>query len=106
MFVFQQDTYTAITTGPSIDLTLYPAAKWSIDVVGNGGTPIVWTVNLEGSLDGTSFSKILQHTDLIGPGSPVYSTGSLYPARYARSRVLLLTLGGASSITASILAAD
>lgn len=92
-------------TGPSdtVDVSDAPMAIWSLQIKGVGAAATLWEVNLEGSIDGVNFSTILSHTSLIGDGINLFSGTTLFLAKYYRVNVATLTLGAATSITASVI---
>ena len=96
------DTYAATGSGQTIDAHLSPVREFGIQVAAVGGTPTLWTIILEGSLDGTNFSTILTHTQALGLGVILWSTVPA-PVSYFRTRCSVLTLGAASSATAYVL---
>lgn len=103
-YVTQVDTYTvAPTTGTTVSVEEAPMRNWTIMVKGTGGVPTAWDVVLEGSLDGTTFSEILNHNTLIGNGENLYSGTTLFPALYFRTRIVTLTLGPASDVVVNVL---
>jgi hypothetical protein len=77
--------------------------NWTLMVKGTGGVATLWSVVLEGSLDGTTFSEILNHTSNVGDGENLFSGTTLFPALYYRLRCVTLTLGPASDIVATVL---
>ena|SRR3990167_102119 len=99
----RSDTYTATGNGTIIDCSLKPMETFSVQVKGTDAAATVWDVRLEGSLDGTNFVQILQHTNVTGDGAIVYSGANLYPSLYFRSRCAGITLGGATNIVVTIL---
>ena len=96
-------TFTA--TGMGSPITLVRAlSRFSIVVKGTGAAADVWTVAIEGSLDGTNYSPILTHTATIGDGE-IFTTGaSAFPSLYLRINVSALTLGAASNIAVFVAA--
>jgi len=79
-------------------------SRFSIVVKGTGAAADVWTVAIEGSLDGTNYSPILTHTATIGDGE-IFTTGaSAFPSLYLRINVSALTLGAASNIAVFVAA--
>jgi hypothetical protein len=99
----QTDTYTATGSGVTIDASNIPVKSFSVQVTGVGATATAWDVRLEGSLNNTNFSQILQHTNVQGNGEVVYSGASTAPSRYFRSRCAGLALGVATAIDVSII---
>lgn len=97
------DTFTATGNGTTVDCSKQPVESFGIQITSTGGTPTLWTVVLEGSLDGTNFTTILTHTNILGINVSLWSGAVLSPCLYFRSRVSVLTLGGATNITATII---
>ena len=64
-------------------------------------TAATWTVVLEGSLDGVTYTTILSHSNSDGTAVK-WTAANLYPVRYFRSRCSALTLNGGTSVVASI----
>lgn len=104
-FKTRVDTFTTTANGTTVDLTTFPLAAYAIQVKGTGAIPSLWDVRLEGSLDGTNFSQILQHTNSTGDGAVLYSGAVLSPSLYFRSRCAGLTLGTATGIVVTVLGA-
>lgn len=88
---------TGTGRGERIDLTGYgPLSDWALQVRGVDGSPTAWTVNLEVSLDGLIYQRIIQHTTTTMSGGVVWATG--FPALHAQLYVASLTLSPASAI--------
>lgn len=104
-FKTRVDTFTGTTNGVTVDCTAVPLDTYAIQVKGTGAAPTTWDVRLEGSLDGTNFSQILQHTNSTGDGAVLYSGAVLSPSLYVRARCADLALGSATNIVATILGA-
>lgn len=102
-FATRQDTFTATGNGTTVNKSTAPVKKFGLQVKGTGGVPTSWDVKLEGSLDGTSFTEILDHPTAIGDGIIMWSGVLDSPCLYFRSRVAALTLGPASNIVVTIL---
>lgn len=102
-FSTQSETFTATGNGTTIDISSTPLKTFTLQVVGTNGTPVVWSVILEGSLDGTNFTTILRSTDALGNGIALFSGASSYPVLYYRIRCASLTLGLATNIVAKVL---
>jgi len=99
----RSDSYTGAANGTAIALT-YPCAAFAILVKGTGGTPTIWDIRLEGSLDGTNYQQILAHTNATGDGVTLFSGATLSPCLWIRSRSAgAITLGTASAVAATIL---
>jgi hypothetical protein len=83
--------------GQRIDLTGYgPLTDWALQVRGVDGAPTAWTVNLEVSLDGLIYQRIVQHTTTTMNGGVVWAMG--FPALHAQIYVASLSLAPASAI--------
>jgi len=99
-------SFSAITIPGSsavIDVSDAPMTTWTLQVIGEGGSPTLWEVLLEGSTDGINFSEILKHDTLTGDGVNVFSGTTLFLASYYRVNVTALTLGPATGITANVI---
>lgn len=102
-FSTRSDTFTATGNGVTVDRTTSPLDAYAVQVKGTGAAATTWDVRLEGSLDGTNFSQILQHTTTTGDGAVVWIGASTAPSLYFRSRVAGLVLGSATNIVVTIL---
>lgn len=91
---YRTDSYAAPGSGPVVNVSSSPLRTFSIEVF--GGT--TWDVNLEGSLDGTNFTMLLNHITGTGDGITLFSGTSMQPSLYLRSRVVALT-GGPIAVT-------
>jgi len=85
------------------DISDRPLSSFTIQVIGVGTPATSWSVTLEGSLDGVTFSEIITHTSLLGDGENLYSGTTLFPVRYFRLNVTALVLGTATSIKVYVL---
>lgn len=105
-FSTRSDTYTATGNGTTVDVSVKPCCKFSLQVKGTGAAATTWTVRLEGSLDNTNFFELMRHasTNPVGnnaDGSVVWVDAG--PFLYFRSRCSdTLTLGSATNIVATI----
>lgn len=105
-FASRADTYTGVGNGTAVDVSVKPCSKYALQVKGAGATPTVWTVRLEGSLDGTTYTEIMRHSSAnpVGnnaDGATVWVEAG--PFLYFRSRCSdTLTLGSATNIVATI----
>ncbi len=98
------DSFSATGTGEVRSSRLNSVMKhYSIQVTGIGATPTSWSVDLEGSIDGVTFSSILTHATGNGNGGMVVSGTSIAPTLYLRSNVTALVLGSATGIKVNIL---
>lgn len=100
---YRTDAYAAPGAGPTVNVSSSPLRTFSIQVTGAGAAADAWDVLLEGSLDGSRFTTLLEHTELTGDGEALFSGTNLQPILYYRSRVVSLTLGGASSVSVTAL---
>jgi len=97
------DSFTAAGNGLLIDTSLRPVSVFTVTVEGVGVAATSWDVRLEGSLDGTNFTQILQHTQVTGDKQSVYSGSNRNPCLFFRSRCAGLVLGAASAIKVTVL---
>ena len=102
----RSDTYTTTANGTTVDVSTKPCTKFSLQVKGTGAAATAWNIILEGSLDNTNFTQILQHSS-ANPygadtdGATVWTTTG--PFLYFRSRsAATLTLGSATNVVATI----
>lgn len=102
LYATRSDTFSSTGAGTVINLSTNPLSVFALQVKGNV-LPALWDVRLEGSLNNAQFSQILQHTDVIGDGSVLWTGAVRSPALYIRSRVAGLTLGTSTQITVTIL---
>lgn len=92
------DDYTGTATGTAVNVSHMPLKHFALQVSGVGGTPTAWTVLLEGSLDGTTYTLIATHTasaDALGSTEP---TVTFTPYNFIRSRAGGITLNGATAL--------
>jgi len=105
-FSTRADTYTGTGNGTAVDVSTKPCSKFALQLKGTGAAASVWTVRLEGSLDGTNYYEVMRHasTNPIGnnaDGEIVWCTAG--PFLYFRSRCSdTLTLGSATNIVVTI----
>jgi hypothetical protein len=101
-FKTRSDTFTTTTNGTIIDCSASPMSAYAIQVTATGAVTS-WDVRLEASLNGTTFTTILTHTNVTGDGITLW-TGTLEaPALYFRSRTAGLVLGGGTNVVVVIL---
>lgn len=99
----RSDIYTTTpTSGTVVDVNKVPCNRFAIQVVGVGGTPTVWTVILEGSLEGTLFTEIGQHNNTNDTINKMRWFSAPTAVKYFRSRISALTLSGATNVTVYI----
>lgn len=97
------ETFTATGNGATQNVNGLGIKSFALQVTGTGATPTSWDVRLEGSLNGTVWTQILQHTNVTGDGVTVFSGAPLSPVKFMRSRVAGLVLGGATNIVVETL---
>ena len=101
-FKTRADTFTATGNGTTVDASASPMSAFAVQVQATG-VVTSWDVRLEGSLNNTTFTTILTHTNVTGDGVTLW-TGTLEaPALYFRSRAAGLVLGGGTNIVVTIL---
>lgn len=91
-------TFTSATTGTVIDYHFVGASRFAIQVKGVGASATSWDVRLEGSLDGISYTPLLQHTDNSTDGSIIASGPNVLMALYLRVNVAAVSLGSATGL--------
>lgn len=101
-YVNRQDTFTAAGNGTTVDVSTKPLKSFAITGA-QTGTVTSWTLILEGSLDGTNFTTMVTHTNVIGNNVIVFSGANLYPVMYIRVRCSAIVLGVGTSVTSTIL---
>ena len=97
----RSDTYTTTASGTTVDVSSTPMKYWTLACKGTDAAATVWTVVLEGSLDGTNFSTLSTHTNVIGDGVVLW-VALVSPAIYFRTRCSSLTLGPATNVVATV----
>lgn len=100
--IYGTGTFTTTVSSPAFIATTSPLKNYALQVV-QTGTVTSWDVRLEGSIDGTNFSQILQHTNTTGSGVVVFSGSNVSPSLYFRARVAGLVLGLGTNIVVSVL---
>lgn len=98
----QSAPYTVTGAGTTVDMTAAPAKYFTIQVIGVGGTPTAWDVRLECSLEGTSWTQVLQHTNVDGNGL-TKPLAIPFPCLRMRANIAGLTLAPAAAIGVGIL---
>ena len=108
-FATRSDTYTTAANGTQVNTALQPVKHFGLQVKGTGAAATAWNIILEGSLDGTNYTQILQHAT-TGNSPPFGESAdgvTLWvqagPFLYFRSRsAATLTLGSATNVVATI----
>lgn len=104
LFKKQSDTFVSTGNGVTVDASTYSLSNFTLFVIATGAVS-VWTVVLEGSVDGINFTTIAIHTNLIGSSVAVFPGVNITPCLYFRARCSSLTLGLGTNITSIILGA-
>jgi hypothetical protein len=96
------DTYTGAANGTSVNVSTLGMTRFGIQVIYSGGVT-VHDVVLEGSLDGTNFTTILQHSSALGNvnGETIWTGPVTFPVLYFRSRGITRT--GGTNFAATII---
>jgi len=102
-FVTRSDTFTSSGAGVAAMIPNTPAKSYGVQVTGTLTAANNWDVSLQGSLDGVSFSEILNHKKSIGNGEILWSGSALSPALQFRSFVNALNLGDATNVVVTII---
>lgn len=88
--------YSQTTTGASSSLKNDSGAKFfTIQVKGRAAGATSWTVNLEGSNNGTNWSTIVSHGTVDTDGVIKNSGATPWPAAFLRLHVSSVTMGSA-----------
>lgn len=98
------DTFTTVGNGVTVDTSLRPLSVFAVTVESRNGILTSWDIRLEGSLDGTNWTQILQHTN-VDPGDKQtkFSGTNRNPSLFFRSRCVGLVLGTALAAKVTIL---
>ena len=97
------ETFSATGLGTIEDVSLRPMRNYTMMAVGTGAAATAWAIKLEGSLDGTVFSEVMEHNTLIGDSENLFSGTTLFPALYLRLNCTQLTLGAATDVVITVL---
>lgn len=97
----RSDTFTTTANGTAVDVSTFPMKYFGLQCT-ETGTVSSWSVILEGSLDGTTYSTIMTHTKATdGSGATIWNPVAT-PCRFFRSRCSAITLGGGTNVVARI----
>lgn len=104
-FATRSDTFTAAGNGTQVDVSARPCSQFALQVKGTGATPTAWNVVLEGSLNGTNYTTIVEHSNAgtfgaTSDGGVVQTVAA--PYLYFRARCVSITLGSATNMIATI----
>lgn len=105
-FGTRSDTYTTAANGTTVDMSARPVRRFALQVKGTGAAATAWNVVLEGSLNNSQFTAILEHSNAgefrnAADGETVYIDSGV-PWLYFRSRLVSITLGSATNVVATI----
>lgn len=105
-FGTRSDTYTTAANGTTVDMSTRPCRRFAVQVKGTGAAATAWNVVLEGSLNNSQFTTILEHSNAgefrnAADGETVYFDTAV-PWLYFRSRLVSITLGSATNVVATI----
>jgi hypothetical protein len=105
-FGTRSDTYTTAANGTTVDVSTRPCRRFALQVNGTGAAASAWNVVLEGSLNNSQFTTILEHSNAgefrnAADGETVYFDTAV-PWLYFRSRLVSITLGSATNVVATI----
>lgn len=101
---YYENIFSVAGSGVTQDVSSGPKKSFSIQCVAVGGTLTSWTVDLEASLDGVTFTTILTHATADGDSASKFTGSSLYPARYFRVNATDVTLNTATGLKVIVLA--
>lgn len=104
-FSTRSDTFTVSGNGTTVDASTKPHKNFSLQVQGTGAAASAWNVVVEGSLNNSKFTTILEHSNAgefrnAADGETVWFNGG--PFFYFRSRCVSITLGSATNVVATI----
>ena len=105
-FGTRSDIYTTAANGTTVDVSARPVRRFALQVKGTGAAAAAWNVVIEGSLNNTQFTSILEHSNAgefrnAADGETVYFDTAV-PWLYFRSRLVSITLGSATNVVATI----
>lgn len=93
-----KEEFTFAKLGLKQDVTDMGISSFGLQVTATG--PVTgWDVRLKGSLDGTFFTQIMQHTQANLTGTVLWTGATKYPCLYFRLECISITLGGGTKIT-------
>ncbi len=98
----RSDTYTVEGNGTAVNVATHSRQYFAIQVACSTATAISWDIVLEGSLDGTNYDTILEHTQTSGDKKIIW-LNECAPCLYFRSRCKSLILGDSTGVIATIL---
>lgn len=102
-FESETELFTAPGNGTVVNVLATPRKVFSLQV-NKTGAVTSWDVVLEGSLNASTWTTILEHTNTTPGDGKLVSTGALLtPVLYYRTRAVALTLGGGTNILTTMM---
>lgn len=99
----RSDTFTTTANGTTLG-DGFQNWKYFTLSVRQTGTVTSWTVVLEVSLDNTTFSTVLTHTNVTGSGVVVFAADAIpRPVLYMRARCTAIVLGAGTNVISTII---
>ncbi len=98
----RSDTYTVEGNGTAVNVSTHSRQYFAIQVVCSTTTALAWDIVLEGSLNGTNYDTILEHTQANGDAKIIWLNEAA-PCLYFRSRCKSLMLGDSTGVVATIM---
>lgn len=99
----RNDTFTTTANGTTLG-DGFQTWKYFTLSVQQTGTVTSWTVVLEVSLDNTTFSTVLTHTNVTGSGVVVFAADAIpRPVLYMRARCTAIVLGAGTNVISTII---
>jgi hypothetical protein len=105
-FVSRTDTYTVAANGVTVATAGTPCRSFALQLTGTTGTATAWSVVLEGSLDGTTFTTIITHVSGTNANGATVVGLSNGPWLYLRTRLVSVTLSPATALVVIFAAAQ
>lgn len=100
----RQETFITTATGATQDCSASPKKSFSLQATKTGSITS-WTILLEGSIDGVTFTTILTHTNVApGDGAIIASGATITPVKYWRLRSSAFSIGTGTNVIATGLA--
>ena len=96
--------FTATGLGTVLNAISYIPEYFALQVAGVDAAPISWTVQLEGSLDGVNWTKLVEHKTTDGNGAIVWNPDTVRHVSHLRVNVTSLVLGSATAVKVTFLA--
>lgn len=97
--ISQLDSYTIVASGTKVTLAGGSGRAFSLQVASVGTTATAWSVILEGSLNGTTYTSIATHISGTNADGVTVTALTNGPWLFVRSRLVSVTLTPATSLT-------